>query len=464
MIGAHAATKATFVRAGNVAKYLGVSNVNAIVTSIPVNFIFLGFRNDGNLDLNLDSEELQVRLFKNASALALGALMHVLPMQRWFMFLEHFIPKSRIVDPHYNDEMEDDEEYESNREREWSGIKTAINNRLPVPTSSSTFFNVSCNVLDMGPRVTAAFERALHLLARPDVSLCCFELQRDTLSHRSNVFCECCYQDPSLPTFKQQMFQIDSTRFTAMLESFIAEMKLNDAYNIFIANPRRDPGWPYYGYRAGLSPGELELVLANTTVRQELLKRFPEVPAEMPITARAASQRDNRNFEKFSEQRMWTESEAWVSKYEEELDNIEKAKSDEHLDPTPPLMKRVVGILQGVQGARAAKQLRNIIAGGPDAIESSCLTDLFIGKERYAWVDLTAGPFFWGPAKASSGARTSVTLPNVEEIYKNAKPEELSAWDTSDELEEVLSEMALKRFENVDDEEHKHLVLEAVRI
>ena len=110
MIGAHAATKATFVRAGNVAKYLGVSNVNAIVTSIPVNFIFLGFRNDGNLDLNLDSEELQVRLFKNASALALGALMHALPMQRWFMFLEHFIPKSRIVDPHYNDEMEDDEE------------------------------------------------------------------------------------------------------------------------------------------------------------------------------------------------------------------------------------------------------------------------------------------------------------------------------------------------------------------
>lgn len=33
---------------------------------------------------------------------------------------------------------------------------------------------------------------------------------------------------------------------------------------------------------------------------------------------------------------------------------------------------------------------------------------------RWAFIDLTAGPFSWGPAVGGEGVRTELSLPNVE--------------------------------------------------
>eukprot|EP00958_Prasinococcus_capsulatus_P012106 scaffold1206_cov388-Prasinococcus_capsulatus_cf.AAC.6 len=405
---AKTASRAAYARAGNVAKYLGVSSVNAIVVSIPVNFIFLGFRNDGNLDLNLDSEELQ----------------------RWFMYVDHYIPKTRIVDPHFQDEFEDSEEYAANRRLEWTASQSNRSHDMPVPTESRVFYNISCSVLDVGPRVTELFERAVRLMARP--------------------------LDPSKPSRegnKQQVFQIDTRALSVLIENFMAELKLNDAYTIFIANPKRSPDAPFYGYRQGLVRPD-----TGAYILQELLRSFPELPPEIPDTAAPAVHRLNSRNEKFSERRMWAEAEAWVKEQEASFDHTEQLKMKGH--PIQSLVSIATRTLQGMYGARAANNLRSILSG-LSPVGSSCLADLFVGRERYAWIDLTAGPFSWGPMNGDSGARTHFSLPKVEHVYKHAKPEELTAWDSSDQFEEILSEMALARFETVDEEKHEHLVLEA---
>jgi len=46
-----------------------------------------------------------------------------------------------------------------------------------------------------------------------------------------------------------------------------------------------------------------------------------------------------------------------------------------------------------------------------------CLVDAWIGHARYAWLDLSAGPFRWGPVVAGQGVRSYSTLPRVPTFY-----------------------------------------------
>ncbi|BAF12432.1 Os03g0570200 [Oryza sativa Japonica Group] len=46
-------------------------------------------------------------------------------------------------------------------------------------------------------------------------------------------------------------------------------------------------------------------------------------------------------------------------------------------------------------------------------LHAECLTDMWIGRDRFAFIDLSAGPFAWGPAVGGDGVRTELSLPNV---------------------------------------------------
>uniref|UniRef100_A0A0E0GPU1 DUF7906 domain-containing protein n=1 Tax=Oryza nivara TaxID=4536 RepID=A0A0E0GPU1_ORYNI len=46
-------------------------------------------------------------------------------------------------------------------------------------------------------------------------------------------------------------------------------------------------------------------------------------------------------------------------------------------------------------------------------LHSECLADMWIGRDRFAFIDLSAGPFAWGPAVGGDGVRTELSLPNV---------------------------------------------------
>lgn len=86
---------------------------------------------------------------------------------------------------------------------------------------------------------------------------------------------------------------------------------------------------------------------------------------------------------------------------------------------------------------------KDIKSGDLNGFHAECLTDAWIGRERFvlplclclyhahtlslcvyliliglcirwAFIDLTAGPFSWGPAVGGEGVRTDLSLPNVE--------------------------------------------------
>ena len=42
-----------------------------------------------------------------------------------------------------------------------------------------------------------------------------------------------------------------------------------------------------------------------------------------------------------------------------------------------------------------------------------CLVDAWISHGRFSFIDLTAGPFQWGPMIGGEGVRTHTTLPRV---------------------------------------------------
>jgi hypothetical protein len=58
----------------NLASYLGLLPVETIHLPVPLNFIFVGFAQDGNQGLNYTAQELQ----------------------KWFRTLDHVLPHSRI--------------------------------------------------------------------------------------------------------------------------------------------------------------------------------------------------------------------------------------------------------------------------------------------------------------------------------------------------------------------------------
>lgn len=85
---------------------------------------------------------------------------------------------------------------------------------------------------------------------------------------------------------------------------------------------------------------------------------------------------------------------------------------------------------------------RVLKSGDYSGLQEECLTDTWIGKDRFsffhamlnfkaytfpsfclllltcctrwAFIDLSAGPFSWGPAVGGEGVRTEASLPNVE--------------------------------------------------
>ncbi|XP_042990344.1 uncharacterized protein LOC122317360 isoform X5 [Carya illinoinensis] len=78
-----------------------------------------------------------------------------------------------------------------------------------------------------------------------------------------------------------------------------------------------------------------------------------------------------------------------------------------------------------------------------------CLTDTWIGKDRWAFIDLSAGPFSWGPAVGGEGVRTELSLPNVEKTIGAVS--ELSEDEAEDRLQDAIQE----KFAVFGDKEHQ---------
>jgi hypothetical protein len=106
--------------------------------------------------------------------------------------------------------------------------------------------------------------------------------------------------------------------------------------------------------------------------------------------------------------------------------------------------------------AEARLAAARVRAGGGDAgynaahdHEEDCLTDLYVGAGRASFLDLSAGPFSWGPLVGGEGLRGPLDTPDVDLRFGHLSEEALRKPDEAP-LEEELETMADAHFETVE--------------
>ncbi|WMV38572.1 hypothetical protein MTR67_031957 [Solanum verrucosum] len=174
---------------GNIANYLKLLEVDSMYLPVPVNFIFIGFEGKGNQEFKLLPLELE----------------------RWFTKIDHILEHTRI--PQVGEVLTPF--YKTSIDRE---------QRHHLPLISHINYNFSVHAIQMGEKVTSIFERAIDVFGRKDV----MSDNRD---------------DGTV------LWQVDVDMIDVLYTSLVEYLQLEDAYNIFVLNPKRNGKRVKYGYR-----------------------------------------------------------------------------------------------------------------------------------------------------------------------------------------------------------------------
>lgn len=369
-----------FTMAASVADYLKLAPVESIYLPVPINFIFVGFEGKGNQGLKLGQEELE----------------------RWFTKIDHVLEHTRVpqvgeaLTPFYRQRADGEQ-------------------RHHLPLISHVHYNYSVHAIEMGEKVTTVFERALKVLSRRDD-----------------------FKDSS-PDSEGQ-WQVDVDGISYLFSSLVHYLQLGNAYNVFILNPKRDATRSHYGYRQGLSGAEIQFLKEDEKARLSVIKSKPgKIPNPLDLEKRSQPLYERHPMLRFA----WTTAETvdmdhWVDGTLDALNTLEKSLQGK------PLSEIVIAKAQEVLhrgGSDIASALKRELRQEENAgLHPDCLVDTWVGNERWAFVDLTAGPFSWGPAVGGIGVRTEITLPSVDKLLENRPVA------TDEEVHEDLSNLVQDRF------------------
>ncbi|XP_057821135.1 uncharacterized protein LOC131033858 isoform X2 [Cryptomeria japonica] len=353
-----------------------MSQVDAIYLPIPINFIFVGFEGKGNQEFKLGPEELE----------------------RWFTKIDHVFEHTRIpqlgeaLTPFYRVRAD--------------GIQ-----RHHLPLISSVNYNFSVHAIEMSEKVTEVFERAIKVLSRR-------ENLTDTRSD------------------EELLWQVNMDEMDFFFTSLVEYLQLNDAYNIFVLNPKRTPSRHTYGYRRGLSETEINLLKQDGSMRTNLLKsKAPPNPLDIEKIRKPLYSK--HPMVKFA----WTavesvETAPWATLCLEALDSIEKSLSGKTTNDI--VYGQAEQILHGKSYDIAMALRKELKSGQMTGIHPECLVDAWVGNDRWAFVDLSAGPFSWGPTVGGEGVRTETSLPNVEKTIGAVV--EMTEEEAEDKFQSVIQE------------------------
>lgn len=122
-----------YTKAGNIANYLKLLEVDSMHLPVPVNFIFIGFEGKGNHEFKLHPEELE----------------------RWFTKIDHIFGHTRV--PHIGEVL-----------TPFYKISIDKVQRHHLPIVSHINYNVSVHAIQMSEKVTSVFDNAINVLARRD--------------------------------------------------------------------------------------------------------------------------------------------------------------------------------------------------------------------------------------------------------------------------------------------------------
>ncbi|KAI0504607.1 hypothetical protein KFK09_015559 [Dendrobium nobile] len=342
-----------YTKAGNIANFLKMSEVDSIYLPVPINFIFIGFEGKGNHEFLLGPEE----------------------MSRWFTKIDHIFEHTRV--PHIGEILT-------------PFYKTSVekSQRYHLPLVSHVNYNFSVHAIQMGEKVTSVFEQAVAALSRKEVIL-------DSRADEDVVW------------------QVDIDRMGYILTTLIDHLKLEDAYNVFILNPKYNNKRLHYGYRRGLSESEIKFLNENKTVQAKILQSEhvtgPTLEIDKIDPRPLYVNRPSSNF-------VWTTTEEidtveWSKKCSDVLTHA--ASSTEGKDDVELLSSKVIQMLYGKKDDLSDLLREGLKSGDFTGLQAECLTDTWIGANRWMFIDLSAGPFSWGPTVGGEGVRTELSLPNV---------------------------------------------------
>ncbi|XP_022157070.1 uncharacterized protein LOC111023880 [Momordica charantia] len=377
-----------YTKAGNIANHLKLLEVDSLYLPVPVNFIFIGFEGKGNHEFKLHPEELE----------------------RWFLKLDHIFEHTRIpqvrevLTPFYK-----------------ISVDKVLRHQLPLVSHIN--YNFSVHAIQTGEKVTSIFELARNVLARKE----------DVSSNGDG---------------DDALWQVDVDLMDVLFTSFVEYLQLENAYNIFILNLKRDAKRARYGYRKGLSESEINFLKENTHLQSKILQSESTPEAILVLEKIKRPLYEKHPMTKFA----WTIAEdtdtmEWYNICQDALRKVDELYQGK--ETSDIIQNKVLQILKGKEREmrlRLDKELKSFDFSG---FHAECLTDTWIGNDRWAFIDLSAGPFSWGPAVGGEGVRTELSLPNVERTV--GAVQEISEDEAEDRLQDAIQE----KFSVFGDKDHQ---------
>lgn len=377
-----------YTKAGNIANYLKLLEVDSMHLPVPVNFIFIGFEGKGNHEFKLHPEELE----------------------RWFTKIDHIFGHTRV--PHIGEVL-----------TPFYKISIDKVQRHHLPIVSHINYNVSVHAIQMSEKVTSVFDNAINVLARRD----------DVSGNRED---------------EDTFWQVDVDMMDILFSSLVDYLQLENAYNIFVLNPKHDGKKAKYGYRRGLSESEINFLKENKDLQTKILQSGTIPESVLALEKIKRPLYEKHPMEKFA----WTITEdtdtvEWSNICLDALNNVDRFYQGK--DTADIIHGKVIQILKGKN--EDMKQLfgKELKSGDLSGIHAECLTDTWIGKDRWAFIDLSAGPFSWGPAVGGEGVRTELSLPNVKKTIGAVA--EISEDEAEDRLQDAIQE----KFAAFGDKDHQ---------
>ncbi|KAF6157087.1 hypothetical protein GIB67_041548 [Kingdonia uniflora] len=189
------------------------------------------------------------------------------------------------------------------------------------------------------------------------------------------------------------LWQVDVDMMEVFSTSLVEYLKIEDAYNILILNPKHNIKRQRYGYR-----------------------------------------RDTNIVE-------------WSNICLDALNNVEKLYQGK--ETADILYSKIMQLMNGKNEDMQLLQEKEFNFEKLAGVHAECLTDTWMGKDRWAFIDLSPGPFSWGPSVGGEGVYTEVSLPNVEKA--NGTVAEI----TKDEAEDYLQGTIQERFLVLGNKDHQ---------
>jgi hypothetical protein len=361
----------------------------------------------------------------------------------------------------------------------WFGHLESLVPHLLVPTAAASgapsarsrlavAYRYRLNILKLGGRVAELVHRLLEANLRPEAAAPAAletahappvpkpRTSRLADAERASA------SSSSSSSSSHLLYQVDAFAMETGLDALRAALGLaapQAGYTLFVLNPQRAPsGYGQYGYRAGYSDAELALLKGDALIGRYLqatdarsaTDAARSAPAAPPATDAAAAGARRAGAQRVADalerarrgapavvarapalaaaQRNASRAaaHAWAAS---QLDGrpgadgdarlaaaLERSAAPRGLSAAPPLDGLRAHALAAAShgGARARAALAAAYAGRGASEE--CLSDVWLGAARLGWLDLSAGPFHWGPIVGGEGVRTAGSLPDTHSL------------------------------------------------